>query len=368
MAAALRYADAPLAVKKSLCRCLLCNFGMARSVDPAADGLAAILVRSAACPGDVPVFGARGTRSATDAAFINGGLITVLGQDDACSHVLTHVGCVLIPAVLALAHEEKSLSGEVLDELLVGYELTTRLAEHLGGGSPGHDSRSTPVFGVVSAAVAYARVLGLDTPRTAHALSIATNFAAGLMRTRADGSDEWRLQIARASQGVAMTALLARGALNGVHRSLEVRSGFATAYSGAALRLDLSGWRVPAIAFKPFLGCTINQAAVSCLVQLLRENRFDSGLGGERRGADASGRCGLPGRECLWIICIAGCSDRERALHAGREASRGPAGCTVFRWIGPQHMAWKSLVRRTKVLKGLQCRQKSEERKPPSER
>ncbi|KDB68447.1 MmgE/PrpD family protein [Bordetella bronchiseptica] len=277
-ACALRYADAPRDVRQALRNCLFYNLAMALAVDPADDPLGDTLGAVARQAGAARLFGGRGARSAQDAAFINAALVTARGQNDTHPDVVAHIGCIVIPAVLALADEEQAAWPDVLDALLAGYELIPRLARGMAEATSRRGLRATPLYGVLGAAVACARLLRLPVPRAAAALSIATQYACGTMQPWVDGSQEWRLQVAKASRDAVSAALLARAGLQGARRALEGDSGFARAYAGgAAGPADFSGWRLPEMAFKPYPGCAFNQAPVHALRELLRRTGIDPG-------------------------------------------------------------------------------------------
>lgn len=359
-AARLRFADAPAPVQRQLRSCLLYNLGMALAVDPHADDLGAVLLASADAAGNVPLINGRGTRSARDAAFVNAALITARGQNDTYADVLTHAGCVLIPAALALARQRQTPVDRLLDALLVGYELIPRLAEGLSEKTAARGFRSTPIFGVVGVAVACARLLDLSPEQTANAISIATNLAAGTMQTWAEGSDEWRLQIARTSQGGVLASQLASQGLRGAMYSLEGRSGFAQAYAGGPFELDLSGWRLDGITFKPYPGCAVNQAPVSCLIALLRQHGIDgadvAGLRLDMSPSDAS----YPGVDALGPFSSAGGAIMSAQFMLAATLRDGQPGVAHFEREfsdGPLHaFSRRIVIRSSSELARGRCR------------
>lgn len=267
---ALRHEEATEAVRQALRNCLLYNLTMGLAVDPADDPLGDSLAVVAGQAGTSRLLGGRGSRSARDAAFVNAGLITARGQNDTHPEAVTHIGCIVIPAVLALADE--AAPEDIWDALLLGYELIPRLARGLAGETSRRGFRATPLYGVLGAAVACARVLRLPAEQAVSALAIATQHASGTLQPWVDGSQEWRLQVAKASRDAVDSALLARAGMQGAPRCLEGGSGFAQAYAGTPPAPDtavFSGWHLPRMAFKPYPGCAFNQSAVHALRALL---------------------------------------------------------------------------------------------------
>lgn len=64
-------------------------------------------------------------------AFINASLTTARGQNDTHPQLLTHIGCIVIPAVLALAEMGEAPDQLVLYALLVGHESIPRISRSL---------------------------------------------------------------------------------------------------------------------------------------------------------------------------------------------------------------------------------------------
>ncbi|MEJ2897210.1 MmgE/PrpD family protein [Bordetella avium] len=265
-----RFADAPEPVRQVLRNCLLYNLTMGLAVDPADDPLDDILAGLAQESGGSSLLGGRGRRSPRDAAFINAGLITARGQNDTHPEVVTHIGCVVIPAVLALA--EACAPEDLWDALLLGYELIPRLALGLADETSRRGFRATPLYGVLGAAVACARVLRLPASQAVSALAIAAQHASGTLQPWADGSQEWRLQVAKASRDAVVSALLARAGMQGAPACLEGASGFSRAYAGRSAMAQGAGlqdWQLPRMTFKPYPGCAFNQSPVHALRALL---------------------------------------------------------------------------------------------------
>ncbi|WP_454694234.1 MmgE/PrpD family protein [Achromobacter aegrifaciens] len=272
----LRFDRTPRAVQQAIANCLLYNLTMALAVDEAHDPLGRALRGIADAAGPARLFGGRGTRGAADAAFINASLITARGQNDTHPEVVTHIGCVVIPAVLAVADLVHATADRVLDALVVGYETIPRVAQQLAAETTRRGFRASSLYGSLGAALACSALLGLNATQTRNALSIATNLASGLLQTWTDGSQEWRLQIAKTSRDGVHAALLARDGVAGAEFCLEGRSGFGAAYAGQTPVLDFDGWCAPEMVFKPYPGCAFNQAPVQALRDLMAAAAVDA--------------------------------------------------------------------------------------------
>ena len=152
----------------------------------------------------------------------------VLDYDDTYLPGLAHLSAPVAPVAVLLGAERGATIGEALDAFADGFEFAGRLtaANHPDLRAPGW--HPTAVAGAPAAALAAARLLGLDEERTAHALRFALLQAAGLRA--AFGSDGKSIQVGRAAAAGAAAARLAEaGALAsaGVERG---EAGFEEAY------------------------------------------------------------------------------------------------------------------------------------------
>ena len=114
------------------------------------------------------------------AAMINGAASHALDYDDVNKRLHGHPTVPVVPAVLALA-EQKGLSGkDVVEAFIVGYEIECLIGEMMGMSHYDHGWHATATVGTFGAAAGCARMLGLDSEKSAMALGIAATQAAGL--------------------------------------------------------------------------------------------------------------------------------------------------------------------------------------------
>jgi 2-methylcitrate dehydratase PrpD len=213
--------------------------------------------------------------STAGAAFVNGTAAHGEDFDDTFEGGPVHAGAVVVPAVLALAEQEKLTGRDVLAGLAVGVETICRLslvvpkAVHASGFHP------TAVFGTMAAAAGAGRGLGLDPTQLASALGIAGSMAGGLIEYLADGSWTKRLHPGWAAQSGLRAALLARGGFLGPSTVFEgthgLFNGFAHTREGnyAALLDDFGvRWVTETLAFKPYPCGTMIQPFIDCARRL----------------------------------------------------------------------------------------------------
>jgi len=232
---------------------------------------------SAGARGTASALGHKAPRGAYDAALING--IAAHGEDfdDTFEGGPVHAGAVIVPAVLAVAEEQRLGGAAVLAGVAVGVEVMCRgslvapQAIHKAGFHP------TAVLGALGAAAAVATALRLPPAATARALGIAGSMAAGIIEYLADGSSTKRLHAGWAAQSGIRAARLAAAGFTGPLTVLEGTHGF---YKGFApskpadfTRLTEglgTRWVAADLAFKPYACGTMTQPFVDCAIALAR--------------------------------------------------------------------------------------------------
>lgn len=269
---------APSRVVARLQSCLLYNTAVALAgYDPDDVSQRAISAVHNA-PGNATIWVAGKRRSPPDAAAVNAALITARGQNDTHNALNGHLGCMLVPAAVALAEARASPPSTLLTALLAGYEVAPRIAFGAADRTTSRGLRGTSLYGVFGVAAVASHILGLDAERTAHALGLAAQSAGGLLQCYAEGTPEWRWQVANATRSGIIAALLAEQGLAAATAALDGDRGFYAAYAG--LRLEDPGWddtqwEIDRLTFKPYPGCAINQLPVFQLLDALRQKRFE---------------------------------------------------------------------------------------------
>lgn len=250
--------------------------------------------------GSVSVIGSHHKLSAPAAAEINAALIHSLDFDDTYAPGALHPSATVLPAALAVAQREGLGGADVLVAVISGYEAVCRLAVALG--SADHYDRGfhpTATCGAFGAALAAARVLGLDQEQNLFALGIALSQTAGSLQFLDNGAWTKRFQVGNAARAGVVSAYLAREGYIGAARPLEGKHGFLKAYApNAREEKVITGlgvqWRTLGIAIKPYPACRFAHAAVDALIELRAEH--------DLRSEDVdSVWCGLPRKGLLLV-------------------------------------------------------------------
>ncbi|MCC6533404.1 MAG: MmgE/PrpD family protein [Burkholderiales bacterium] len=299
-ALAIDYARLPEWVRELARHCMLDWFGVtfAGMDDPLVD----LLLDEARAEGGrasatIVGRGARSTR--LQAALINGTASHVLDYDDVNLNINGHPSAVLVPAVLAVAEEVDADGMEALAAFVAGYEFACR-AGRLA--APGHYLKgyhATSTVGGLGAAVACARLLGLDAERTAMAVGIAATQAAGLKAMFGTQCKPFHAGMA-AQNGARAAALAARG-MQSRADALECAQGFAAVMSPdfepAAALDDPDKFYIADNLFKYHAACYGTHSAIECARALRAEHGFapdaiERVVVRVERGADAV--CNIP--------------------------------------------------------------------------
>jgi 2-methylcitrate dehydratase PrpD len=229
------------------------------------------------------VVGSRIVTNAVNAALANGMCAHADETDDSHAASLTHPGCGVVPAALAMAERQRRGGGALLRAVALGYDVGCRLTLSLDPyrfREAGHSTHSFgPTFGAAAAAAALA---GLKAPQVRHALSYAAQQASGIscwMRDPEHIEKAFDFGGMPARNGVTAAAMAAHG-LSGVEDVFSGERSFFVAYPGEAqalirglgetfeiLNASIKRWSV---------GSPI-QAPLDSLVELMKENRFAVG-------------------------------------------------------------------------------------------
>lgn len=186
---------------------------------------------------EATVWGAGLRGSAVDCAFANGVAAHALDFDDIWLPG-AHPSSVIVPAALAVAESRGASGRELITGLLAGYEVMGRLGAAANGRAGWHP---TGIFGALGAAVAAAKLLGLDAEATAVALGIASSHASGI--DVHEGTMTKPLHAGQAARSGVASALLAGDGFTASDRVLETGKGF---FGSFYRDLPYAAWRVTA--------------------------------------------------------------------------------------------------------------------------
>ncbi|MDO8567849.1 MAG: MmgE/PrpD family protein [Dehalococcoidales bacterium] len=259
--------------------------------DMVIDYVGATIAGSQTVPGQMVINLYKESGGAPEATAIGAGLrlpaVTVSMINSTAAHCteLENVGfkhgpntTVNTPAALALA-EKLGLTGkDVIESVIVGFEVQSRFPIAAPGiSSTGWDIGST--FGVFGAAASAAKLLKLNVAQTTMALSIAASGASGLMEQT--GSMTHFLEFGIAARQGLEAALLAKAGFTAQEHILEHAKGYLSAFSGGipydAKKLT-EGWGAPfaitQLSIKKYPCCYRTHRALDVVIETMQQNKL----------------------------------------------------------------------------------------------
>ena len=265
-------------VEREACRTVLnwigCAIGAARH--PAADAALASIAELAPSA-QATVLGRRERVDIASAAMVNGITSHTFDFDDTHLKTIIHPGGPIGSAALALSEHNGASGRQFLDAVVIGADVACRIGNAI---YPAHYDRGwhiTGSTGMLGAAAACARLLGLDTGRATMALGIAASQPIGVREQF--GSMTKALHPGAAARAGLMAALLARHGYTASHRALEAPRGLLQTYSTQwdwSAITDALGERfeIAYNTYKPFAcGVVIHPSIDGCL-QLASAHRL----------------------------------------------------------------------------------------------
>ncbi|MHB1538146.1 MAG: MmgE/PrpD family protein [Solirubrobacteraceae bacterium] len=234
---------------------------------------------SPGAPGAAAIYGDPTPVAPELAALVNGTAAHGFDLDDLHFGTMSHPGCVVIPAAVAMALATGADGHALLAAVAAGYEplLRTGLAAGLRYGELGF--HATGVLGPLGAATAASRLLdGAGSPRLLDAVALAASLGSGIKAFNQLGPGMVkRLHAGRAAESGILAARLASGGYAGPRRALTARFGLARVLALgeepdlAALGRALGEpFLVEDVYVKPYAACGAVHGAVQA-AQLIAE-------------------------------------------------------------------------------------------------
>jgi hypothetical protein len=175
------------------------------------------------------------------AAFVNTETIFAGGKWDTF-RMLTHPGTAILPAALAAAEVGGASGKEFLVAVAAGYEVMERMAAEFIPTVMARGFHAGPVFAIFGAAIAAAKLGGLDADRVNGAIAQCVNLAAGNLEGARSGGRS--LREGGAVRNALLAVALARHGIPGGETTLEGEAGFYHSYAGnnrGELRYSFTG-------------------------------------------------------------------------------------------------------------------------------
>jgi hypothetical protein len=175
------------------------------------------------------------------AAFVNAEMLLAGGKWDTF-RMLTHPGTAILPAALVAAEITGCSGRQLLTGVAAAYEVMERMASEFIPTVMSRGFHAGPVFGIFGAAVAAAKIEGLDADRLNSAIAQCVNLASGNLEGARSGGRS--LREGAAVRNALLAVAMARHGTPGGETTLEGDAGFYHAYTGnnrGELRYSFTG-------------------------------------------------------------------------------------------------------------------------------
>lgn len=232
---------------------------------------------------ELPVVASIARLKGPEAAFVNGVRAHALDLDDGYTQGSCHPGAVIFSAAFAAARKHSVSPARFMSAVVLGYDVTLRIAATAHPTTAVHGFHNTAIAGVFGAAAAAAAVMGLDAERLRHALGLAASFSGGVLEFLHDGSDAKRLHAGKAARDGVFCAQLAARGISGPARALEGKFGFFNAFARGEIRPEflLKGlgqeFLISRLYFKLYPCCRHYHAAIDAARSLVKDTAIDAG-------------------------------------------------------------------------------------------
>lgn len=156
----------------------------------------------------------------------------VIDMDDGHRFANGHPAAVTIPTAVALAERENLTGREMIEAVVIGYDILIRLGSAINPELLTRGFHTTATIGTFAAAAVAAKLLGLDLPQTENALALSGLQSAGLLEALSSGETGKSFQVGKAAQSGVFAALLAQQGASGPDLIFEGDKGFFRAFAG----------------------------------------------------------------------------------------------------------------------------------------
>jgi 2-methylcitrate dehydratase PrpD len=177
-------------------------------------------------PGEATVVADRVRMDAASAAFVNACYGHGFEYDDIHRASWGHPGCCVVPTALAVGEELNASLGDILDAIVVGYEVYTRIGMLAGESLLRRGWHPHAILANFGSAAIAARLWKLDLERSLHALAIASSHASGITEYSSTGGSVKRVHAGMGVRNGVASAGLARSGITGPRRFLTGNKGF----------------------------------------------------------------------------------------------------------------------------------------------
>lgn len=218
--------------------------------------------------------------SAPHAALANGTIGHALDYDDSQLSMIGHPSVAIMPAVLSIGEREKTSGKKVLEAYLLGFEVACKVGRGVNPKLYNNGWHATSAIGILGAAVAVGKLVGLDGEQMTTAIGLAASQACGLRENF--GTMTKPFHAGKAAEGGVISALLVKNGFTAAKNILEAKRGFCEALSGEydlAKMVENLGDPYdivsPGIHTKPYPSCLSTHSMIDAAIALAKEENIN---------------------------------------------------------------------------------------------
>lgn len=230
--AGLRYEDLPAEVidrAKGVTLQALISALVAHAMPATKQALALMQEEEAGGGGAATVLCSGAKLTKAGAGFVNAEMMLAGGKWDTF-RMLTHPGTAILPSALATAELTGCHGRTFLTAIAAAYEVMERMASEFIPTVMSRGFHAGPVFGIFGAAVATAKIHGLDAGQIHSAIAQCVNLASGNLEGIRSGGRS--LREGAAVRNAMLAVAMARAGTPGGETTLEGEAGFYHSYTG----------------------------------------------------------------------------------------------------------------------------------------
>ncbi len=276
----IRYEELPSGAIRQAKRAILDTLGvaLAGSAEPAVTLLRKVLGEESTAANSV-VFGSQQRTGSLDAALINGTAAHALDFDDVSDAMGGHPSAPVLAALLALADCINAEGKQVLNAFVAGFETEVHIAKAVNFHHYKKGWHPTATLGIFGASAACSRLLELDEPKIATALSLSASMAAGLKSNF--GTMTKPLHVGNSARAGLLSALLASEGFSAAPDAFEHKQGFLNVFNGEGTYEEgkiFAHWANPleivdpGVVVKQYPCCASTHSAIDTLIAVARDN------------------------------------------------------------------------------------------------
>ena len=215
------------------------------------------------------------------AACVNAAFIHGIDFDDTHIPGIVHPSSCIVPTALACG-EAKSITGkQVLEAIVLGYEVITRIGMAAGGKFHDRGFHATPLCGTFAAALVAGKIEGEDTKQLVNAMGICGSQGGGIQQFLIDGTWVKTIHPGWAAHSGIIASILASRGFTGPSEVFEGDLGFFSGYLGLEnCKLDFLTeglgdiWETLNMSMKPYPSCHFTHSFIDCALHLKMEHNI----------------------------------------------------------------------------------------------